>query len=313
MTLPATARGWLPYGPHRTWYRITGSLGAARPALVVVHGGPGSTHDYLLNLADLAGDGWPVVHYDQLGSGGSTHLPDADPGFWTPELFLGELDNLLRGLGIADDYVLLGHSWGGLVAARHAAYRPAGLRGAVIANAPASYVLWRAEMDRLRAQLPPDVEAVLREHEIEGTTGSAAYQDAMLVFYARHVCRLDPWPREYRASFLEMADDPTVYAAMNGPSEFHVIGSLRDWSVVDCLPDIDVPVLLVSGRHDEATPATIQPFYDHIPDVRWEIFEESSHVPHLEEPEAFRAVLRKFLRGLPDGRTPDGLTTGAAR
>ena len=105
--------GWVPFRQYRTWYQVTGALGTGRPAVVAVHGGPGSTHDYLRSLCSLAASGWPVVHYDQLGNGGSTHLPDADPRFWTVELFLDELDNLLRRLEIANNYVLFGHSWGG--------------------------------------------------------------------------------------------------------------------------------------------------------------------------------------------------------
>ncbi|PYC66955.1 alpha/beta hydrolase [Micromonospora arborensis] len=291
-------KGVLPFQGFETWYRVTGRIGAGRPALVVVHGGPGSTHDYLLNLAGLAADGWPVVHYDQIGNGGSTHLPDAEPGFWTPELFLAELDNLVTRLGIADNYVLFGHSWGGPLAARHAAGRPTGLRGLVVANAPASYPLWRREAARLRAALPPGTDATLARHEAAGTTGSREYQAAMRVFYDRHVCRVSPWPRDYVASFYEIANDPTVYYTMNGPSEFHVVGTLRDWSVVDCLAGITAPTLVLSGRHDEATPATLQPFLDHIPDSRWVVFEESSHLPHLEEPERFTAVLRGFLAEL---------------
>jgi L-proline amide hydrolase len=297
MTAAPSAKGRIPFGRYRTWYRITGALGGGRPAVVVVHGGPGSTHDYLLALAGLSEAGWPVVHYDQLGNGGSTHLPDAGADFWTPELFLDELANLLRTLDV-EEYVLLGQSWGGMLAARHAATRPAGLRGLVIANSPASYRLWLAEMAVLRAALPPGVDATLRRHEAAGTTGSSEYLEAMRVFYDRHVCRLQPWPRDYLASFMEISDDPTVYHTMNGPSEFHVVGTLRDWSVEDCLTDIAVPTLLISGRHDEATPRTVQPFADKIPDVRWELFEESSHLPHLEEPDRFLGVLVEFLKSL---------------
>lgn len=153
-TAPA-AKGTVPFGEFNTWYRVTGERGRDAPALVVVHGGPGSTHDYLTNLAALAEDGWPVVHYDQIGNGGSTHLPDRDVAFWTVQLFLDELDNLLRHLGIADNYVLFGQSWGGMLAAEHAAASPPGLRGLVIADAPASYPLWREEMKVLRDALPP--------------------------------------------------------------------------------------------------------------------------------------------------------------
>ncbi|GGL58558.1 proline iminopeptidase [Planomonospora parontospora subsp. antibiotica] len=298
MPLPPSSKGCVPFGEHATWYRVTGEPRSGRPAVVVVHGGPGSTHDYLLNIAALSEEGWPVVHYDQIGNGGSSHLPERGEDFWTPELFLDELDNLLHRLDVADDYVLLGQSWGGMLAARHAAGRPPGLRGLIIANSPASYPLWLSEMKVLRDRLPKGVDETLRRHEAAGTTASDEYFAAMRVFYERHVCRLTPWPRDYLASFYEVYNDPTVYYTMNGPSEFHVIGTLRDWSVVDCVADIAVPTLLISGRHDEATPATVQPFQDLIPDVRWEIFEESSHMPHLEEPERFRRVVGDYLTNL---------------
>nr|BAO66540.1 putative proline iminopeptidase [Streptomyces sp. MJ635-86F5] len=296
--MAASAKGMVPFGEYRTWYRVTGELPATRPALVVLHGGPGATHDALIGLAALAKDGWPVVHYDQIGNGGSTHLPDRGADFWTVQLFLDELDNLLRSLRIADDYVLFGHSWGGILAAKHASAVPPGLRGLVIADAPASYPLWRSEMDRLRAELPPGVDDTLRKHEAAGTTGSREYVEAMSVFYRKHVCRLNPWPREFTAMLMEIQNDPTVYFTMNGPSEFHVTGTLRDFSVTDCIADIRAPTLLISGRHDEATPAVVRPYHDLIPDVRWEIFEESSHAPCLEEPERFHEVMLAFLEGL---------------
>lgn len=292
-----TSTGTVRFGDHRTWYRLTGGPGAGAPTVVVVHGGPGSTHDYLLNLRRLADGGWPVLHYDQLGNGGSTHLPAQEPGFWTVEMFLAELDNLIAMLDIGE-YVLFGHSWGGVLAAAHAATRPAGLRGLVVADAPASYPMWRAEMKVLRDALPPGLDDILRSHEAAGTTDAKEYLEAVRVFYDRHVCRVSPWPRDYMATFMEIDNDPTVYHAMNGPTEFHVTGSLRDLSITDRLPDIAVPTLIVSGRHDEATPNAVRPYSDLIPDARWEIFESSSHVPHLEEPERFHTVLTEYLRGI---------------
>ena len=120
----------------------------------------------------------------------------------------------------------------------------------------------------------------------------------MRAFYDRHVCRVVPWHADYVASTMEMSEDNTVYSVMNGPSEFTVTGSLKDYSVIDHLEDIEVPTLVLSGRHDEATPVTVQPYFDRIHDVRWEIFENSSHVPHLEEPERFREVLLGFLQDI---------------
>ena len=115
------------------------------------------------------------------------------------------------------------------------------------------------------------------------------------MYYARHVCRVQPEPAEVLRTNAAIEDDPTVYHTMNGPTEFHVIGSLRNWSIIERLPRIQVPTLLISGRFDEATPATVQPFADGIRDVRWQIFEQSSHMPHVEEREACMACVGAFL------------------
>ncbi|GAA3063009.1 proline iminopeptidase-family hydrolase [Streptomyces olivoverticillatus] len=285
----------MPFRGQRTWYRVTGDLHSGLTPLVVAHGGPGSTHDYLLRLTELAADGRPVVHYDQLGNGGSTRLPDRGADFWTVDLFLDELDHLLDHLGMADDYLLFGQSWGGMLGAEHAVRRPAGLRGLVIANSPAAMPLWRAECERLKDEMPQDVRDTLRRHEAEADFGHPDYQRAVLAFYQRHVCRADPLPREVATTLAALQSDPTVYGTMNGPADFHVIGTLKDWSIVDRLPLIDVPTLVITGAYDEATPLTVRPFLDHIPDVRWELFEESSHMPHVEEPERFDAVMREWL------------------
>ncbi|MGV9777909.1 proline iminopeptidase-family hydrolase [Streptosporangium sp. NPDC003464] len=296
MAIPEpTTQALAPFKDWRTWYRVTGDLNADKTPLVVLHGGPGAAHDYTLRMARLAEQGRAVVHYDQLGVGLSTHLPERGADFWTVELFLDELDNLLAHLGIDGRYHLIGQSWGGMLAAEHAVLRPRGLRGLVIADSPASMKLWREECDRLRAELPPEVERTLREHEAAGTTDSGEYRAAEKVFNARHVCMIVPNPPEVLASDAKTTEDPTVYHTMNGPTEFHVVGTLQDWSVVDRLHQVTAPTLLVSGRHDEATPRTVQPFADHIPDVRWQIFEHSSHMPHIEEEELFLQVVGSFL------------------
>lgn len=290
-----TSTGQAPFREHRTWYRITGEPGSGVP-LVVLHGGPGCTHHYVLSLARLA-DSRPVVHYDQLGCGRSTHLRDADPDFWTVGLFLEELDNLLTHLGIAGEYDLLGQSWGGMLAAEHAVRRPPGLRRLVIANSPASMRTWSAEAAKLRAQLPDDVRATLERHEATRDYENPEYKAATEVFYARHVCRIVPNPPEVQQTNKALADDPTVYNAMNGPNEFHVVGSLRDWSVVDRLPAVEVPTLVVNGRYDEATDECVRPYVERIPHARYHRFENSSHMPHVEEQDAYLAVIGAFLEG----------------
>ena len=288
------AEGFADFRGHRTWYRITGSLDAAKRPVVILHGGPGGGHDYTEAFKGLAQRGRAVIHYDQLGCGRSTHLPDKGVDFWTVQLFLDELANLLQVLGIAGAYHVVGQAGGGMLGAEHGVTRPAGLRSLVIADSPASMKLWVEEADRLRALLPPEVQATLLRHEAAGTTSSPEYTTAVRVFYDRHLCRI-PWPDELTRSFAQMEADPTVYHTMNGPSEFHVIGSLKTWSIIDRLDRIAVPTLLISGRHDEATPATVQPYADRIKDVRWEIFENSAHLPHIEETVRCLQVVGDFL------------------
>ncbi len=284
----ANFRGW------QTWYRVTGDLGGTKLPLIALHGGPGCTHDYLDSLLALAKTGRAVIHYDQLGGGGSTHLKDRAADFWTPRLFLDELENLTRHLGIESAYHVLGQSWGGMLGAEHAVTRPKGLRSLVISDSPASMELWVQEANKLRDKLPADVRATLLRHEKAGTTDTEEYNKAVRVFYDRHVCRI-PWPPEVQRTFDGLAANPTVYMTMNGPSEFHVIGTLKHWSIIDRLDRIDVPVLLISGKYDEATPATVQPYKDKIKDVRWEIFEHSSHMPHVEETDRYLKVVAQFF------------------
>jgi len=291
----AVTEGVIPFREYETWYRVTGDLSSDLTPLVVLHGGPGCSHDYLLSLTEIARSGRPVIHYDQLGGGRSTHLPEKGPDFWTVELFLSELDNLLEFFGIADRYYLLGQSWGGMLGAEHAIRRPRGLRALIISNSPASMALWASEAKALRSEMPEEIEAALDRHEADGTTNDPEYLAATQAYYDLHVCRVVPNPPEVVRTFEIMSEDSTVYNTMNGPNEFFCIGTLRDWSVVNEVQFIQAPTLLLSGRFDEATPATVEPFFERIPEVRWEIFEKSSHMPFVEEPERYRAVVEQFL------------------
>lgn len=292
--------GYAPFDEHQTWYQIVGDIAAAQrgkgPApLVTLHGGPGATHEYILALADLAAGGRAVIFYDQTGNGKSTHFPDRGAEFYTVELFRRELDNLIGHLGIGGRYHVLGQSWGGMLAQEHAISRPDGLRSVVLSNTAASFGGFAEEANKLRAGLPPDVEEALRKHEAAGTTSDPEYMQACQVFYQRHVCRTDPWPAEVTASFEALAADPTVYETTNGPSEFHVIGSFKDWSAISRLPQIGVPTLVVSGRHDEATPVVQQELMAGLANAEQIIFEDSSHMPFWEERAAYMDAVGAFL------------------
>jgi L-proline amide hydrolase len=278
-----------------TWYRVVGDLKSAKTPVMILHGGPGAGHNYCEPIADvLAQTGRAGVLYDQIGCGNSTHLPDKPKEFWTPELFMEELVLLTEHLGISNKYNIVGQSWGGMLGMQFAIQKPKGLNAMVIADSPASMEVWVSEANKLRKELPPEVEATLLKHEAAETTEDPEYIAAVDVFYSRHLCRI-PQPPYVVASFDQLAADPTVYHTMNGPSEFHVIGSLKHWDIRPQLKEIKTPTLLVSGQYDEATPAMVKEINGLIPGSKWELFAESSHMPHVEEPAKFKRVVAEFL------------------
>ncbi len=210
--------------PCKTWFKIVGNLssnktGTARTPLVVLHGGPGAGHDYLLPLTDLVTKySTPIVFYDQIGNGRSTHLSETkgDETFWLEPLFIRELNNLIDHLGLrSGGFDLFGQSWGGMLGSSYAASRPKGLRKLVIANSPASVELWVQSIQKLRAGLPEDVQKVIDEAERTGNTESPEYQEAVGVFYKKHLCRAEPWPApEVQAALRWLTEDTTVYGTM---------------------------------------------------------------------------------------------------
>jgi len=304
VNLPDFVEGEAPFAapgagkPCQTWYKISGDLKSGVRPLVVLHGGPGATHEYLEIVAQLTTlYAIPVVLYDQLGNGRSTHLPEknGDTVFWTPQLFVDELHNLLDHLGIHGDYDLLGQSWGGMLAAVFATQRPKGLHKLVIADSPASMKLWMEAAALLKLQMPQEIQDAFRKHEEEDTTTHEDYLKATQVYYEHFLCRVKPMPASLTASFEWLEKDPTVYMTMNGPNEFHIVGSLKTWSIIDDIHKINVPTLLLNGRYDEAHDMTVEPYFKYIPKVKWVQFANSAHVPQLEETERFMEVVGNFL------------------
>jgi proline-specific peptidase len=220
---------------------------------------------------------------------------------WTVDLFIEEVNAVRAALGL-DHVHVLGQSWGGMLGMEYALTRPNGLESLIVASSPASMIQWVQEANRLREDLPSDVQGALLKHEESGTFNDPQYLAAMQVFYDRHVCRIVPNPDYVARSFASIVVNPEVYHTMNGPSEFHVIGTLREWDIIDRLGEICVPTLVTSGRFDEATPLIARTVHEGIAGSRWEMFEASSHMPHAEEPERYMAVLDSFLEEVEGAR-----------
>jgi L-proline amide hydrolase len=289
-TLPTT-EGRIPYAGAETWYQIVGAgEDDGRLPVLILHGGPGGTHDYLEPMGGLAHTGRRVIFYDQIGCGKSPH--PSDPSKWTVQLFIDEVDAVREALGL-DRIHLLGQSWGGMLAMEYMLTRPAGIESVIICDSPASIPLWIAESDRLRLELPADVQETLTRHEQAGTTDSEEYEAATQVYYDRHVCRLLPYPDYVARSFNQLPNE--VYLTMYGPNEFFATGTLKEWDVTPRLGEIDRPTLVISGRYDEATPLIARAVHEGIPGSEWVLFEQSSHVPHVEETERFLEVVGEWL------------------
>jgi L-proline amide hydrolase len=289
--------GHLERDGHRTWYRVVGDLDpdALRAPVVICHGGPGAVHDYVEPIAELHRSGRACVLYDQLGNGRSDRLPDADPSFWTVELFERELAALVEHLGIDGRYHVIGQSWGGMLALVHAIERPPGLVSVVAADSPASIDAFVAGANELLDAFPAEVVDPIRAGERSGETSTPEFQAAVMEFYKRHVCRVDPWPDEVVRTFDAMESDPTVYGTMNGPTEFTVVGTIAGFDITDRLGEIEVPVLLICGEHDEVRPSVVASMHKRLRDSEYVVFEDSSHMPHVEEPARFLAVVSAFL------------------
>ncbi|KAI1454251.1 proline-specific peptidase [Annulohypoxylon moriforme] len=280
-----------------TWYKVYGSLEESPfPALIALHGGPGAGHEYLSPLTNLYDKcGVPVVFYDQVGCGRSTHYREkaGDESFWTFDLFIQELDNLVDHLKLREKgFFLLGQSWGGMLGAVYATRHPKGLKKLIIASSPASVPLCVAGTDQLRSELPQDIRAVLEGSDHD----SPKYEEASAFFYNQHVCRLDPRPEDVQTAFKNL-EDSTAYVTMQGPSELVIVGSLKNWEGWKVAHEIKVDTLVLNGRYDEITDICVEPWFKVIPRVKWVTFENSSHMAHWEQPERFIQVCGGFLKG----------------
>ena len=285
--------GYVPFRGYRTWYRVVGDEEeAGKLPVLVLHGGPGGTHDYLESLEPMAETGRRAIFYDQLGCGKSD-LPD-DSSLWKVETFVDEVAAIRERLGLERLHIF-GNSWGGMLAMEYALTRPQGVASMVVASSPSSIPQWVAEANRLRAELPQEIQETLSKHEEAGTTSDPEYEEAATVFYKRHVCRLDEWPDFVLRSFQFIAEHGVVYNTMNGPSEFHVIGTLKDWDITDRLGEIRIPTLVITGEFDEATPAINRTVSSGIPGAESVIYPGASHMAHVEDPEGYMRVLDDFF------------------
>ena len=281
--------GYVDFRGYRTWFRFVGDLNTAVTPLVALHGGPGSTHNYFAPLEGLATER-PVVLYDQIGCGKSDRPQDIE---WSVEVFREELATLRDQLGL-DRIHLLGTSWGGMLAQEHVLSGAQGIVSLILSSTLANLALWNEEQLKLKAQLPPDVIAVLDRHEAAGTYDDPEYEAAMQVYMDRHFYR-GPQPRP-ELDAMAKGRAPDVYRAMQGPNEWTTTGALKGWDTRDRLHEIEVPTLVVRGRYDMCTDPIAAELVEGIRGAREVVLEQSSHTPVMEETERYLEIVRDFTR-----------------
>jgi proline iminopeptidase len=280
-----------PGGP--VWYEMMG--GGDGVPLVVLHGGPGGTSCSFQAMAPL-GDERAVIRYDQLGTGRSGRPTDAS--LWNADRFVAELDALRDQLGLKEIH-LLGHSWGGSLAAYYYLQTGGkGVRSLILSSPLISTPKWIEDANLLRAQLPADVQAVLDENERAGTTDSAAYQAASQVFYDRHVSRGDA-VENYQCP--DAPWNPAIYNQMWGPTEFYATGSLKDFDLTERLGEIRAPTLFIAGEFDEARPETVAGFAARVPGARFEMIPGVGHASYTRAPDLYRGIVRDFIESAERG------------
>ncbi|WP_262691273.1 proline iminopeptidase-family hydrolase [Kordiimonas aestuarii] len=283
--------GYIEVDGGRIWYRMNGAaLLHKKPAIVVMHGGPGGTHRGNMPYVALS-DEYPVILYDQLGTGNSDR-PD-DRANWNVERFVAEIDHIRDALGL-EEVIIAGHSWGGTLAAEYAVRRPKGLKAAILSSPLISTQQWIADNQVWIDQLPKDVADTIRRHEAAGTTNTPEYRAAEDEFYQRHMCRKSPCPgARYRVDGPMRNKD--MYEYMWGPSEFFAPGTLRNYDVSPRLPNINVPSLMICGEFDEAAPKSCKKYAGMIDGAETMIIPEAGHATMGENEALYLKTLRDFL------------------
>lgn len=288
MTSKHAHEDWIQTTHGKLWHCV---FGADKPGipLLVVHGGPGflSMTETVRELADER----PVYFYDQLGCGRSDKA--ADPGFYSPQRYVRELAEVREALSL-DEVCLMGFSWGAMLAALYLLdERPTGVKAAMFCAPLLGAPGWDADQKDNIRRMPEDVQKAILEGESKGEYDSEGYQNAMMAYYCRHLCRLDPWPEYIVEAFGKL--NMEIYGRLWGPSEFTITGTLKDYDLLPRLHEIPVPALFTCGDFDEAGVKTSRDCQLAMPSAFMAVLPSASHLHHLEKPDLFLLIIRDFL------------------
>lgn len=286
------SEGYMPFMGQHTYYRTVGERTDKAP-LILLHGGPGSTHNYFEVLDRVAEeDGRMLVMYDQIGCGNS--YVDGRPELWKAETWVNELIALRKHLGL-DTCHLLGQSWGGMLLLTYICnYEHSGVKSGILSSTlPASW-LWGIEQARMIKELPEEYQEAIKTATETGDYSSDIYQRAEEEYMLRHAAG-KPDPDGPECLLRKKRTGRESYVVGWGPNEYTPMGTLKDYDVIDKLKDIKEPCLVINGGNDLCTPYIAKVMYDNIPNSRWELFRECRHMCFVEDNDHYVEVLKEWL------------------
>ena len=284
--------GKIPFMGYETYYRIVGTKSSKAP-LVLLHGGPGSSHNYFEVLDELAAKNQrQIIMYDQLGCGNSS-IPDDHPELYTKETWVKELMNLREQLGLKKIH-LLGQSWGGMLAIIYLCdYQPEGIKSVILSSTLASASLWSRELHRMIKYLPDDEQAAIKAAEDKNSFTGSAYLKANDHFMSQHVIKMSAdLPECVRRN---KKSGTLAYETAWGPNEYTPEGNLHDYEYTDKLDRIKVSTLITSGTDDLCTPYVAKSMHDRIKGSEWQLFEYCGHMPFVQKTDEYIDLLCRWL------------------
>lgn len=284
--------GYMPYLGYKTYYRIVGECRDGKKPLLLLHGGPGSTHNYFEVLDILADTGRAIISYDQIGCGNS--YVDGHPELWCQKTWDNELIELRKYLGL-DELHILGQSWGGMLAIEYLCdYHPEGVTSVILSSTLSSASLWAHEQHRRIRFLSDEDQAAIAQAEKTGNFDTPEYLAANDHFMLRHAGgkATEDSPECLRRP-KKTGSEAYLYGW--GPNEYTPSGSLKNWEYTDKLGEITQPALIIDGTNDLCTPLVAKTMYDRIPNARWELFDGCRHMCFVEDNEKYVRLLTEWM------------------
>ena len=282
-------------GLFKVWTKRIGNNPKIK--VLLLHGGPGCTHEYWECLESFfPKEGIEFIYYDQLGSAYSD-VP-TDTSLWNTERFMYELELVRLALGLdKDNFFLMGHSWGGILAMEYALKYQENLKGLIISNMMSDAPEYDAYANNVLAkQLDPSILLTLQMLEERNEFDNPLYMDLLDEhFYPQHVCRIpvSRWPDPMKRG---LNINTELYTIMQGPSEFGIAGKLATWSVKDRLKEITVPTLVIGATHDTMDPEHMEWMADEVQNGTFLLCPNGSHMCMWDDQKIYMDGVISFLK-----------------